>query len=192
MYLILHSFDQNSWMAWAPFKFPRDALGVSLVVEADCQCALCFRDRALSSRAPVHDHHGGELHRDGGAVPHARAGCPLQGLAGPPGCHHLSLPADAVLLGVSISSSRQRAPGVGLGRCFTVGKCVCFTMHMSLSLCSSIHLVQRLDFEIRKNNFMTCCSMHVCYTLWHSGHLGEFHWGEIVVCYCSGCHFPFK
>ena len=68
-------------------------------------CALCFRDRALSSWAPVHDHHGGELHRNGGAVPHARAGCPLQGLAGPPGSHHLSFPADAALLGVSISSS---------------------------------------------------------------------------------------
>lgn len=74
---------------------------------ADCLCALCFRDRALSSRAPLHDHHGGKLHRDGGAVPHAGAGCPLQGLAGPPGRHHLPLPADAVLLGVSISSSCQ-------------------------------------------------------------------------------------
>lgn len=68
-------------------------------------CALCFRDRALSSWAPVHDHHGGELHRNGGAVPHAGAGCPLQGLAGPPGGHHLPLPADAALLGVSIASS---------------------------------------------------------------------------------------
>lgn len=76
-----------------------------MLLGADCLCTLCFRDRALSSWAPVHDHHGGELHRDGGAVPHAWAGCPLQGLAGPPGSHHLSLPADAVLLGVSISSS---------------------------------------------------------------------------------------
>lgn len=144
-----------------------------MLVVADCLCTLCFRDRTLSSRAPVHGHHGGELHRDGGAVPHARAGCPLQGLAGPPGCHHLSLPADALLLGVSISSCCQRAPDVGLGRCYTVGNCVRFKTHMSLSLCSSIHLVQRLGFEIRKNSFIICCSVHVFCTLQHGGHLGD-------------------
>lgn len=136
---------------------------------ADCLCTLCFRDRALSSRAPVHDNHGGELHRDGRAVPHARAGCSLQGLAGPPGNHHLSLPADAVLLGVSISSSCQRAPDVGPGRCSTVRKCVRFTINIPFPL-FFYSPCGKLDFQIRKNNFMTCCSMHICYTVQHSGH----------------------
>lgn len=50
----------------------------------------------------VHDHDGGELRGHGGAVPHARAGRPVPGLAGPAGPHHLPLPAHAALLVVSI------------------------------------------------------------------------------------------
>lgn len=50
----------------------------------------------------VHDHDGGELRGHGGAVPHAGAGRPVPGLAGPAGPHHLPLPAHAALLVVSI------------------------------------------------------------------------------------------
>lgn len=50
----------------------------------------------------VHDHDGGELRGHGRAVPHARAGCPVPGLAGLAGPHHLPLPAHAALLVVSI------------------------------------------------------------------------------------------
>ena len=105
--VIAHNFGQRSWRALTPWKFHEEMpCGCLCWWGANAfACALCFRDRALSSWAPVHDHHGGELHRNGGAVPHAGAGCPLQRLAGPPGSHHLSFPADAALLGVSIFSS---------------------------------------------------------------------------------------
>lgn len=43
---------------------------------------------------------------------------------------------------------------------------------MSLSLCSSIHLLQRSDFEIR-NKFIVCCSTHIGYMLRHGGDSGE-------------------
>lgn len=105
--MIVHNFGPRSQRTLTPWKFHKEMLcGCLCCWGANAfACALCFRDRALSPWAPVHDHHGGKLHRNVGAVPHARAGCPLQGLAGPPGSHHLSFPADAALLGVSISSS---------------------------------------------------------------------------------------
>ena len=46
--------------------------------------------------ALLHDH-GGQLRGAGGPAPDARGGVPLWGLAGPPGGHHLSPPANAVL-----------------------------------------------------------------------------------------------
>lgn len=56
----------------------------------------------MPPRKTVHDHDGGELCGHGRAVPHARAGCSVPGLAGPAGPHHLPLPAHAALLVVSI------------------------------------------------------------------------------------------
>lgn len=136
--VIVHNFSQRSWKLLTPWDFRKEMFcgcfcwwGANVFV-----CALCFRDRALSSWTSVHGHHGGKLHRDGRAVPHAGAGCPLQGLAGPPGSHHLSFPADAALLGVSISCSCQVTYNVSswLWRCFALGKRLYFTIRMSLSL----------------------------------------------------------
>lgn len=56
----------------------------------------------MPSRKTVHNYHGGELRGHGGPVPHAGAGCAVPGLAGVAGPHHLSLPAHAALLVVSI------------------------------------------------------------------------------------------
>lgn len=36
---------------------------------------------------------------------------------------------------------------------------------MSLFLCCYVHLLQRLDFEIRNKNFIICCSTHIGYVL---------------------------
>lgn len=43
---------------------------------------------------------------------------------------------------------------------------------MSLSLCSSVHLLQRFDFETR-NKFIICCSTHKGYMLQHGGNSGD-------------------
>lgn len=56
----------------------------------------------MPSRKTVHDYHGGKLRGHGRPVPHARAGRAVPGLAGAAGPHHLSLPAHAALLVVSI------------------------------------------------------------------------------------------
>lgn len=56
----------------------------------------------MPSRKTVHDYHGGKLRGHGRPVPHAGAGRAMPGLAGASGPYHLSLPAHAALLVVSI------------------------------------------------------------------------------------------
>ncbi|XP_069419022.1 solute carrier family 22 member 23 isoform X3 [Ovis canadensis] len=55
-------------------------------------------NRAVPPGEAIHDHDGGELRDHGRAVPHARAGRPVPGLAGAAGAHHLPLPAHAAVL----------------------------------------------------------------------------------------------
>ena len=44
---------------------------------------------------------------------------------------------------------------------------------MSLSLYSSIHILQICDFEIRNNNFIICSSIHIGYMLRLGGNSGD-------------------
>lgn len=67
---------------------------------------------------------------------------------------------------------------------------MCFTRCVSLSLYSSIHILQICDFEMRNNNFIICSSVHIGYMLRLGGNSGD---GSLpLLCYYSGCHFPFK